>query len=396
MKNILPRFAWVLILVAGLSCSRSREGNTSSPSSPSHPFQINFKALSKVIVERAQLQPGERVLLVAKTGDFDSTVYHLAEGITSAQAVYLGTIDVDGKANDSWQTEFTKMVEGKSRAEMATRFEDVDLAIMLPGADTTHAPYAAMQDVLRQQKGRTIHFHWAGAYQMNGTPMERTQQMDQTYQVAVLNTDYEIIAREHLRLEEAMRSGAVRITTPLGTDIRFLVGKRPVTRQDGDASRSRCEKAENLIDREIELPAGAVRVAPVEESVEGKIAFPPGTWNGTMVKGLVMTFRRGKVVSVQADEGLEVVQSELDSAGAAAAFREFAIGFNPWLAVPEVGPQWIPYYGYGAGVIRLSLGDNSELGGRVKGNYVRWTFFTDATVAVGKEIWLRNGKLVKF
>lgn len=396
MKNILPRFTWLLILVAGLSCSRSRDGDTSSPPSPSRPFQIDFKALSTVIIERAQLQPGERVLLVARTGDFDSMVYHLADRITSAQAVYLGAIDVDGRSNLSWQTEFTKSVEGKSRAEMATHFQNVDLAIMLPGADTTHAPYAAMQDVLWQEKGRTIHFHWAGAYQMNGTPMERTQQMDQTYQVAVINTDYDLIAREHTQFEEAMRSGAVRVTTPLGTDIRFLVGKRPVTRQDGDASRARSDKAENLVDREIEIPVGAVRVAPVEESVEGKIAFPPMNWNGTMVKGLVMAFRRGKVVSVQAEEGVEAVQTELDSAGAAAAFREFALGFNPWLAVPEIGPQWIPYYGYGAGVVRLSLGDNSELGGRVKGNYVRWTFFTDATVAVGKEIWIKNGKLVKF
>ncbi len=46
------------------------------------------------------------------------------------------------------------------------------------------------------------------------------------------------------------------------------------------------------------------------------------------------------------------------------AFREFALGFNPLLAVPEREP-WIPYYGYGAGVVRLSLGDNSELGGAV-------------------------------
>ncbi len=48
------------------------------------------------------------------------------------------------------------------------------------------------------------------------------------------------------------------------------------------------------------------------------------------------------------------------------AFREIALGFNPLLAVPDRAP-WIPYYGYGAGVVRLSLGDNSELGGAVGG-----------------------------
>jgi hypothetical protein len=50
----------------------------------------------------------------------------------------------------------------------------------------------------------------------------------------------------------------------------------------------------------------------------------------------------------------------MQRAGAAGrAFREFALGLNPLLAVPDRTP-WIPYYGYGAGVVRLSLGDNSS------------------------------------
>ena len=46
-------------------------------------------------------------------------------------------------------------------------------------------------------------------------------------------------------------------------------------------------------------------------------------------------------------------------------------------------------------MVRLSLGDNSELGGKVKGDYVRWNFFPDATVTVGGEVWVRDGKLVR-
>ena len=48
-----------------------------------------------------------------------------------------------------------------------------------------------------------------------------------------------------------------------------------------------------------------------------------------------------------------------------------------------------------AGVVRLSLGDNSELGGAVSGGYVRWNFFTDTTVAIDGEVWVRDGKLVR-
>ena len=70
------------------------------------------------------------------------------------------------------------------------------------------------------------------------------------------------------------------------------------------------------------------------------------------------------------------------------------MGFNSLLALTP-DRSWIPYFGYGAGVVRLSLGDNSELGGNVKGNYVRWNFFTDATVLVGQEAWVKEGKFLK-
>jgi hypothetical protein len=45
-------------------------------------------------------------------------------------------------------------------------------------------------------------------------------------------------------------------------------------------------------------------------------------------------------------------------------------------------------------VVRLSLGDNTELGGNVRGGYVRWNFFIDATVTVGTDTWVRDGRLI--
>src|SRR5262249_53570375 len=195
------------------------------------------------------------------------------------------------------------------------------------------------------------------------------------------------------RFAEAMRDHEIHITSPAGTDLRFRIGDRPVNLQDGDASAARGARAGVLVDREIEIPAGVVRVAPIEESVEGAIAFPPSHWGARGVEGLKMTFSRGKVTGIRASSGRDAVEAELGRAGAAGrSFREFALGFNPLLAVPERGP-WIPYYGYGAGVVRLSLGDNSELGGAVGGGYVRWNFFTDLTATVGDTTWVRDGKL---
>jgi len=33
------------------------------------------------------------------------------------------------------------------------------------------------------------------------------------------------------------------------------------------------------------------------------------------------------------------------------------------------------------------------LGGTVTGGYVRWNFFTDATVTVGEDVWVQEGRL---
>ncbi|HXV85395.1 MAG TPA: aminopeptidase, partial [Gemmatimonadales bacterium] len=330
---------------------------------------LDWQRLAEALVTRMDLQRGERVLLVAHPGPFDPLIPVLRGAITRAGGTVVGD-SVD--------------------------FSTVALGVMLPGPTPADSAYAAMQRVLRSGRGRTIHFHWAGAYDLEGNVLPMTDQISQLYQRALLQTDYAALGAKQREFEEALRGATVRVTTPLGTDLSFRIGDRPVTRQDGDASARRAAQARNLIDREVELPAGAIRVAPLESTVTGRIAFPTGTWNGTRVEGLVMTFRQGRVVSYEARAGRAAVAAEVERSGEASrSFREFALGFNPLLAMTEAAPAWIPYYGYGAGVVRLSLGDNTELGGAVTGGYVRWNFFPDATVTVGSRVWVRDGRLVR-
>jgi hypothetical protein len=369
------------------SCKQPKELST---------FTYNWDALADQIIKQADLQPGERILLIAQPGTFDLLIPLLKARIMAAQSEFLGAMSTDSISQPvDWQTEFTKGAIGKNPNELSNYFEEVDLGIMLPGAAPIHVPYAALQEVLRRGKGRTIHFHWAGAYDLSGTPLEVTDSISSYYQRVLLQTDYPLLTRIQSEFEVAARKDTIHVTTPEGTDIHFFIGDRPVTKQDGDASNAHMATARNLVDREIELPAGAIRVAPIEESVFGEIAFPNAMWNGQPVEGLIVTFDAGKIINMTASKGLEAVQAELKKAGEAGNyFREFAMGFNPLLSIPNQDP-WIPYYGYGAGIVRLSLGDNSELGGKVTGGYVRWNFFTNATVVIGEDTWVENGKLIK-
>ncbi len=355
---------------------------------------LHWSSLADLLIDRVQLQPGEKVVMVAAPGRFDALIDQLRDRVTARGGLDLGVISVAGE-RPSWQSEFVNQAAELDDSSLVEYLRVVDLGIMMPGATADDRPYAAMQEVLKKGQGRTVHFHWAGAYDLNQNAIDITARVDTLYQQALLQTDYADLAAKQRSLEAAMRLDTVRVTTPAGTDVKFWIGDRPLTKQDGDASAVRMQEARNLIDREIELPAGAIRVAPLEASMHGIITFPDARWGGVEVQGLRMEFEAGKLIAFEASAGREGVEKELEEAGVAArSFREFALGLNPLLAIPPVDP-WIPYYGYGAGVVRLSLGDNSELGGAVGGNYVRWNFFPDATVVIGSEVWVRDGKLLK-
>ncbi|MDO8681452.1 MAG: aminopeptidase [Acidobacteriota bacterium] len=364
---------------------------------------LDYPAMARVIVERLSLRPGERVLSVAHPGTFAEMVPHIRYEVMRAGGVDLGVVDVlQEPVPASFEPAVLQKGARESRAPYKAMFREVDAAIMMPGANPSHPAYLAMQDWpkddLADRRGRrTVHFHWleaGSAYPIAGQPLPPRFAMDALYQRALVDTNYQALAESQRRFAAALRTGDVHITSPSGTDLRFRTGDRPVNFQDGDASRSRTASGVTLIDKEIELPSGAIRVAPIEESVEGVIAFPPSQWDGRPVEGLKLRFARGRVVAMTATSAQEAVEAEMRVAGTAGrAFREFALGFNPLLAVPEREP-WIPYYGYGAGVVRLSLGDNSELGGAVTGGYVRWNFFTDLTVTVGSTTWVRGGRML--
>ncbi len=356
---------------------------------------LNFGIIAKKIIDQANLQKGEKVLLVTDPGRFDPLVNFMKEEIEKKDAIYLGTESLGKSDNADWNTEYVLGLQHIAGQELMEYLQEVDLGIMLPGPTPVDIVYDGLQKVLKEGKGRTIHFHWQGAYDLTGKLLKPDSAIDQFYQWVLLETDYKALAKKQKAFEDAMRGGWVRVTNPAGTDIKFQIGDRQVTRQDGDASMENMANAKTLIDREVELPAGAIRVAPVEESVEGVIVFPDSPWSNQIAEGVTMTIKAGKVIDVKAEKNLEGVMDELIGGGEAAkSFREFALGFNPLLAIPESNP-WIPYYGYGAGVVRLSLGDNTELGGKVTGGWVRWNFFTDATVLVDDEAWVVNGRLIK-
>ena len=72
--------------------------------------------------------------------------------INLSGAKYLGTFSVDSLIKpDYWQTDFIKKGTGKNKNELIEYLMNVDLGIMLPGANPTHMEYSAMQEVLKKE-----------------------------------------------------------------------------------------------------------------------------------------------------------------------------------------------------------------------------------------------------
>ena len=224
---------------------------------------------------------------------------------------------------------------------------------MMPGAMPAHPAYGALQDWLREGRGRTVHFHWVengSAYPLPGQPLPPRHVIDAAVSARAAETDYAALARGCGRFEEACAAARSRVTTPAGTDLRFRIGTRPVNRQDGDASAARTARGVVLIDREIELPAGVVAGGAPRESVEGTIAFPPSQWDGRAVEGLKLRFERGGPWSVRPPPGARPPKPRWPRAAEAGRAiprvrpgRESAAGgarAGPWILTTATAPAW--------------------------------------------------------
>lgn len=345
--------------------------------------KADYEKCARSIANALQLSAGESVLVKLDTRVFTDLVPQLQNAIRSAGAHIGGVI----------LAEETSVSSPEELASLRRLFENADVFVWLPELHQGNrsALSQALNEWLDAGRGRAVHFHWqSGSYPIGMLEIPSQDFIDHVY-LAALDVKAEELERQHQQAIALLRSGPVRVTTPEGTDISFEVGDRPFCSQIGNATRERMQSARTRIDRDIELPAGVLRVAPIEESVNGSVFLPVWRPISTEGRNLILRFARGHV-AVQG-VGADKIDQELTAAGGdARMFREFALGFNPLLRIPPEAP-FIAYYGYGSGVVRLSLGDNEEMGGANRGGGVYWNFLHNATVSVGEQLLVKDGEL---
>jgi aminopeptidase len=155
-------------------------------------------------------------------------------------------------------------------------------------------------------------------------------------------------------LERLDRADEVRIVGA-GTDLRLsLAGRRGM-----------------IDDGHVNVPGGEVFFCPVEDSLEGTIAFdvPAGK-----VTGVRLAFRAGEVVEAAADEGEDDLLAALDTDAGARRAGELGIGCNDGITRPLNNVLFDEKM---AGTVHVALGQGFPMIGGRNESGLHWDLVTD-------------------
>ena len=276
---------------------------------------------------------------------------------------------------------------------LAPVFAKADLFLWLPAlalySDTR------LEHLLDGSRARGIHFHWILG--LEDRSAEEIERLSKLYERVILETDYAALSREQERLIPLLRGKEIRLTSSDGTDLTLKVPRDAwFHKNDGDMSKARARQAQCVRDREMELPAGALRFIPDAASVRGRLVVRRVPTPDGLVEGVALDFEEGRVTGLRAEKGEDAFRQVWDSIGGDVdSVGEVVIGTNPLLVASDPAGE-LPYFGYGAGAIRVSLGDNWESGGknRTAGDRNWWLFLGDATLEAEGQSLVREGHLL--
>lgn len=150
----------------------------------------------------------------------------------------------------------------------------------------------------------------------------------------------------------------VHITAP-GTDIRLNVAGRTWIPCVGEHN----------------MPDGEFFTGPVEDSVEGEVAFSfPAVYAGREVAGVKFRFEGGRIVDASAQQGEDFLFEMLDSDHGARTLGELGIGTNYGIAT---GTREILLDEKIGGTVHMAIGKAYPQSGGVNDSAVHWDMVCD-------------------
>lgn len=357
------------------------------------PYQPDWPKLAKHMVEVSlKLAPGERVLIHYDPERDAGLVAALRSEITRAGGIISGEL--------TWPDEATaKYLDALSPEEKQKRataedaiyrelFAHSDVYLWLHASRAGDLEWRQFERLIEGSKLRAIHSHWFES----PDPAERDA-VRRMYERAI-NMDPAEIETVLAPMEAKLRGAKLRLTSPDGTDLTFRIpGDAWFHHNTGEASRAKVANARSVRDREEELPAGVLRTTAVVEA-NGKLVAT--VFSGSKKDSVAVTFRDGRIVKIEprTEAGKAFADWFAGASGDRDKVSEFVIGTNPNLT-PIQPSGFMPYYGYGAGIVRIAIGDNWESGGSLRtGDHQDWWLFvTDGNLTANGTAIVSGGTL---
>jgi len=144
------------------------------------------------------------------------------------------------------------------------------------------------------------------------------------------------------------------------------------------------------------MPDGEFFTGPIEDSVEGEVAFSfPATYGGREVSGVKFRFEGGKVVDASAERGEDYLLEVLDTDDGARRLGELGIGTNYGITT---GTKEILLDEKIGGTVHMAIGMSYPESGGENDSAIHWDMVCDlrqgGTITVDGEELQRDGKFV--
>jgi len=255
------------------------------------------------------------------------------------------------------------------------------LAADSEGETKAHLPLS------KERKIRTLNIGLALVTKPRAKTYDFNYEKRKRMMLAATSVDYKKLSRVGRALKERLRDAEhFTITGPGQTNLSFDVSGRKWYLSDGVVDQ------EDVLNEDLDdqLPAGALYVAPVEDSAEGRITFNAGTpIMGRLAKGLQLIFENGRVVSFRSNVSTAALKKMWESGtGDKDRIGYFGLGFNPKAATGYT----VNNVAYGA--VSVGIGGNEFIRGKNRPGFFYLDSILGATVKADGKVILQKGKLV--
>ena len=260
---------------------------------------------------------------------------------------------------------------GRALYEAAAEVTDRTLMMMMPTSDKKGSePPDYVAELMRKQDvvilaTKSSLTHTKARINASRTGRTRIISMpginENMFSIGGMTADYNALQKEISGLTSIFRRKRdVRVTSPGGTDIRFSIGAKWRTDDNGICNRP---------GQVMNLPSGRVFVFPKEDTMNGTIVID-GSWEGNLIQEpIIMEVENGVVTNISESEISEKINSifaevskplNKSKAALVKTVAEFGFGMNSRAKV--VGNLLEDQVVRGAA--HFVLGDNSAYGGK--------------------------------